>query len=352
MFIDPHVHLRDFNQKEKETVKHGLEVARDVGLDAVFDMPNTDPALLTRETIEDRLRLARDADVPEVFYGVYGGLTTDAEQVKRIVELAQKEGQVVGLKLYAGHSVGNLGIVKPEQQQQLYDQLEILGYEGVLVVHAEKEALMMPEQWNPLQPLSHCFARPAKAEVESVKDQIYFAKSANFKGKLHIAHISSPRAVDEVVEAKKHGLKISSGVCPHHLFYSWGQMNQPQGLLWKMNPPLRDPGSQHELLTYLRQGKIDLLETDHAPHTQKDKLEHPYCSGMTSLAWWPWFTRYLQAEKFTARQIRQLTFDNTRELFNLDIVRSSRPMRDRRADYPFNQWKALESRVAAFGGVL
>ena len=68
MYIDSHVHLRDFNQKYKETIKHGLEVAKDSGVDAVFDMPNTDPPIMTRDLVIDRLRLAKEASIDSVFY--------------------------------------------------------------------------------------------------------------------------------------------------------------------------------------------------------------------------------------------------------------------------------------------
>jgi len=90
MFIDSHVHFRDFNQKHKETVRHGLEVARDSGLDAVFDMPNTDPPIMTRDLVQDRLRIAKDADVPEVFYGLYMGVTGKPEQIRRAVDIYLK----------------------------------------------------------------------------------------------------------------------------------------------------------------------------------------------------------------------------------------------------------------------
>ena len=87
MFFDAHVHFRDFKQTHKETVRHGLEVARDSGVLAVGDMPNTDPPIMTRNLVEERLRLARQAGVKEVFYGLYMGLTADAEQVSRAVDV-------------------------------------------------------------------------------------------------------------------------------------------------------------------------------------------------------------------------------------------------------------------------
>ncbi len=277
MYIDSHVHFRDFNQQHKETIRHGLEVARDSGLDAVFDMPNTDPPIMTRDLIVDRLRLARNADVPEVFYGVYMGLTADPEQVKCAVEIYREFQRVIGMKLYAGHSVGNLGVITEEDQRAVYRTLAKEGYDGVLAVHCEKESHLKPKLWDPKQPVSHCFARPENAEVESVSDQLRLVHETRFKGKLHIAHISSPKAVDLVVEAKEQGMDVSCGICPHHFIYDWNQMYDKNGLLWKMNPPLRGPGPREEIFQLLRDGKIDWIETDHAPHTLNEKLNNPIC---------------------------------------------------------------------------
>src|SRR3989344_4422088 len=183
MYIDPHVHFRDFNQKNKETIAHGLEVARDSGIDAVFDMPNTDPPILTRELVVERLILARDANIPEVFYGLHMGLSADVEQVKRAVAIAREFDQVRSMKLYAGHSVGNLGVIKIEDQAKVYSTLASEGYKGVLMVHSEKEDELHANLWNPESPISHCHTRPEKAEVESVRDQITLARQHNFQGK-------------------------------------------------------------------------------------------------------------------------------------------------------------------------
>lgn len=345
MYIDTHVHLRDFKQSHKETVKHGLEVARDSGVDAVFDMPNTDPAITTEEVLIDRLRVARDADVPEVFYGVYLGLTADAEQVKEVVGLTRKYASVVGLKLYAGHSVGNLGVVQFEDQQRIYEVLAKEGYRGVLAVHSEKEGCMDQGKWDPKNPITHCIARPKLAEVSSVEDQIALAFQTNFQGKLHIPHISTVEAVDRVISAKERGLDISSAVCPHHLIFDWRQMEQSDGLLWKMNPPLRNEKTRKIMIDYLRAGKIDWVETDHAPHTLDDKLQLPYMSGIPGLPWWPLFDLYLQQQGFSKQRIEQLTFITAATRFDLDITRSVRPLVKRTTEYAFNPYAVLETKL-------
>ncbi|MBI2044008.1 dihydroorotase, partial [Candidatus Pacearchaeota archaeon] len=155
MYIDPHVHLRDFNQKHKETVKHGLEVARDSGVDAVFEMPNTDPPIMTREIVVERLKLVEQANVPEVFYGLYMGLTADENQIREAVKIHNELfPKVIGMKLYAGHSVGNLGVVTVENQKKVYRILGEENYKGVLAVHSEKELEIESEKWNPVIPIS------------------------------------------------------------------------------------------------------------------------------------------------------------------------------------------------------
>ncbi len=341
MYIDSHVHLRDFKQKHKETIQHGLEVAYDSGLDAVFDMPNTDPPVMTRDLVVDRLRIAKDANVHGVFYGLYIGLAADPEQVKKAVEVYREFPQVIGMKLYAGHSVGNLGVVTEESQRAVYETLARDGYDGVLAVHCEKETYLHPESWNPGKPITHCYARPEKAEIESVEDQLRLVREIGFNGKLHIAHISSPKAVDLVVEAKEQGVDASCGICPHHFIYDWSQMHHGNGLLWKMNPPLREPASRERIFQYLKDGKINWIETDHAPHTLEEKTKNPYMSGIPGIAWWPLFEEFLRQHNFSDKQIEELTFSNIAKRYGIDIQLSRRNIKDRRADYPFDPYKKI-----------
>lgn len=346
MFIDAHVHLRDFHrQAHKETIAHGLLVARDSGLDAVFDMPNTDPPIMTRELVIERLNLAKAADVPEVFYGLYMGLTADPEQVKKAVEIYREFPQVVGVKLYAGHSVGNLGVIRLEDQYTVYKILTAEGYDGALAVHAEKESELEPNKWNPREPISHCHARPEEAEIASIGDQLTLIEQVGFGGKLHIAHISVPGAVELVNQAQARGVNVSSGVCPHHLIYDWQQMTAEKGILWKMNPPLRSPESKEKMLQLLRDGNIDWIETDHAPHLLTEKTQAPFMSGIPGIPWWPMFEEYLRRHDFADAEIERLTFTNVIERFDLDISRTRREIKDRRGDYPFNSYKVIEKEL-------
>ncbi len=292
--IDPHVHLRDWAQAEKETLHHGLSVAYRAGLDAVFEMPNTDPPLVTRDAI---LRRIDDADAARarlgirIFHGLYAGLTAVPRQIEEAVR-AWKElfPRVVGLKLYAGHSTGKMGIVDPREQALVYRTLAALGFTGVLAVHCEKEDLLRPSEWDPARPVSHARARPPAAEVASVHDQKTFARAAHFRGTLHVCHISTPWALDllrgrheEGAVEEPPGYRVTCGLTPHHALLDANMMESGEGLLLKVNPPLRPLPFPAAMLQRLREGDIDWIETDHAPHTRRDKVEG-FASGFPGVS--------------------------------------------------------------------
>ena len=344
MIIDTHIHTRDFNEAEKETISHALEVAKDSGISAIFAMPNTQPATIDEEMILAHQQKVREANIPEVLYGVYFGITPDIEQVKQAVALSRKYHPfIVGGKIYLGHSTNNLGVIKEEDQYKVLETLASEGYNGVLFAHAEKESCISPQLWNQQTPISHCIVRSEQAELDSVNDLIKIATETKLKAKIHVAHISSPAAVNLVNEAKQY-LNISCGVTFHHLIYDMNQMLQPNGILWKMNPPLRQEGYPNQLLEQLRKGEIDWIETDHAPHTLKGKLEG-FASGIPALPWWPVMSTYLHQNNFTEQQIEKITYNNAAKRFQLDIPKNHRPIKDRRADYPFNPFEKLEQVV-------
>ncbi|MCK4650219.1 dihydroorotase [Candidatus Pacearchaeota archaeon] len=318
MIIDPHVHLRDEEQSYKTTIAIGLKEAKKSGVIAVFDMPNSYSPVTTRKRALERLSIAKRAN-SSVFYGTYIGLTSDSAQVREAVKThAELFPKVVGLKLFAGHSVGNLGVIEEGDQKELYESLD--KYRGVLVVHCEKEAFLKPELWDAQNPITHCMARPPKAELKSIEDQVKFAHEANFQGTLHIAHISTPEAVNFVNGIRRdiRNLKITCGATPHHLFMYDEMMNGESGLMLKMNPPLRTKKEQEGLLECLRRGEIDWIETDHAPHTEDEKLNPPYMSGIPGLHRWPSVIERLRKMSFSEQQIQNLTFNNVIKTFKLN----------------------------------
>ncbi|MCH7568809.1 MAG: hypothetical protein IIA87_05295, partial [Nanoarchaeota archaeon] len=197
----------------------------------------------------------------------------------------------------------------------------------------------------PEAPISHCFARPEIAETESIRDQMGFAFMTGFRGKLHFVHVSTSLGVDYINLAKQRGLDVSCGVCPHHFYFNWNDMWGDDGIELKMNPPLREPGEPEKLLEALRDGRIDFVETDHAPHTWNDKYK--LCaSGVPALAWWPVFEEFLKLRDFTERRIEEVMFKKPIERFGVDIgIRKRRRIVDHRGDYAFNPWWRMEEEV-------
>ena len=260
--IDPHVHLRDWNQSNRETVEHGIRQALSAGIDSIFDMPNTDPPILHRTEVVSRLKLGEEVSKKnKTYYHLYIGLTFDKDQIKQAVELYNEFfPSVIGLKMFVSNSTGNMGILKLESQKEIYFMLKALNYTGVLAVHCENESFFnLNETYN-------SFKRPSKAEVEAVRNQISFSQEAGFGGTLHICHISVPESLKLVKEARKKS-KITCGITAHHALFNIEGKNRNL----RMNPPLRSRIEQEAMLEELKNGNIDWVESDHAPHTIIDK---------------------------------------------------------------------------------
>ncbi|MDA3950197.1 MAG: dihydroorotase [Spirochaeta sp.] len=287
--IDPHVHVRDWAQREKETIAHAAALAWRVGLSGLFEMPNTDPPLTTGDAIVRRIADAdaalEAASVP-LFHGLYGGITADPRQLAEVVAAhAKLFPRVVGLKLYAGHSTGNMGVVTAGEQERVWNTLGRLNYRGVVAVHAETEALLEPHRWDPAHPISHGHARPPAAEEHSVAQQIRLATAAGFQGALHICHVTTPEALELIVATRGHlSFHVRVGVTPHHLILNESVASRSAIPEWRVNPPLRDVARVRNLRERLYNGEIDWIESDHAPHTWKDK-----CDGAAGLPGIPAF---------------------------------------------------------------
>ncbi len=267
---DPHVHFRDWNQSQKETVAHGMLTGAQAGFDVFFDMPNTNPPVTSPDLVQKRLELGAQAEREvkaagfEVHYHLYLGITPDEDQIKQMVSAYNKFfPRVCGLKMFASQSTGNMGIIGRDRQSQIYKRLSELDYRGVLAVHCEKEELFTDSA-------RHSLRRPPISEQQSVLDQIECAEEANFKGTLHIAHVSTKGALEQIRAARKRGvIRVTCGATPHHIL-----MNSDfETDMVKMNPPLRDEENRLAIYEALFDGTIDWIESDHAPHTLEDKLK-------------------------------------------------------------------------------
>ncbi len=325
MKIDPHVHLRDgASQRHKETLRHGFLMAWKAGLSAVFEMPNTIPALTSEPVINKRIKAGEKAlkelQLP-LFHGILPGITASEKQIREVVDIWKRLfPKIPGLKMFAGQSTGNMGITEYEEQQQVYRNLTRQDYNGVLMVHCEKESLLRPELFDPQNPETHLAARPPEAEIESLRDQIELAEKEGFGGTLHICHISVPESL-EILEEKRKTVPffITCGITPHHALLSVDEMKKPDGLMLKVNPPLRSEVMQKQMFAALLNGRIDWIETDHAPHTVKEKMED-YASGIPGLQFYSRFIEILYKNGLSGEMVEALTFGNIIRTFSIPVA--------------------------------
>ena len=337
---DPHVHLRDWNQSSKETVVHGMLTGAKAGFDIFFDMPNCNPPLTDRTTIEKRILLGEKAENElkkqgfDVHYHVYCGITQEHSQIREMVKAYDDLfPRVCGMKMFASQSTGNMGIIDPEAQKAVHRALAEENYRGVIAVHCEKESLFRPDE-----PV-HSLRRPPESEEASVRDQISFAEEAGFKGTLHIAHISTAGALEAVREARKRNIiRITCGATPHHILLN----TDNESAIVKMNPPLRDEQDRKAIWNGLFDGTINWIESDHAPHTLEDKKSG--ASGLPGFEGMLLTIRKLREAGIPEQRLTELLCTNALREFGINEESDAVPVvtdemiRQAKAAYPFSVW--------------
>ncbi len=339
--IDPHVHFRDFNQKEKETILHGMKTGLEAGFNIFLDMPNTNPPLTDRDTVIMRLEEGEKAvkairseyGEVDLHYSIYLGLTDDEREICEMVSLYRELfPSVCALKLFASQSTGNMGIVEKEKQERIYALLSSLDYRGFLAVHAEKESLFNHNETE------HSKVRCPESEVSSVSDQIESVLKTGFKGNLHIAHISTGGALELVSQAKRDGMRISCGATPHHSILTV----KNEGVFTKMNPPLRSSKDRDRVIEGLFDGTIDWAESDHAPHTLSDKMKG--ASGIPGIEGMLRMIVFLRKEGMSEERLNELFALNAVKTFALPWKASPVPVvtfdmiEKAGREYPFSAW--------------
>ncbi len=315
--IDPHVHFRD-EEQSFYTIRKGRDEADRQGVGAVVDMPNTKRPRLTVTDCEARMDLARKEGVTEGYY-IYVGVTSDPDQIREAVKAYSTIPGVVGIKLYAGRSTGNLAVTNREDLRTVFRILKLMGYEGPVMIHAESVDLEFPSKWDPEKPASWNEVKPPGAEIRSIIDLIGIIPDSGFAGHVHICHITTPWGVMLVNDAKS-WMKISCGATPHHMTLSTLDMEAQVGVKYKVNPPLRDHVMMMEMRELLKQGKIDWIESDHAPHPaslktyNKGTKPEDYASGIPSLERYAVFLTTMRDWGISSEQIDAMTYGNIRKV--------------------------------------
>src|SRR5580704_6911873 len=260
--IDVHVHFRDPGYPHKEDFESGTAAAAFGGVTTVFDMPNTIPPTGTAETLA--------AQKAHVDFGLYGLLGEDT--IAHVPELVA--GGVIGFKLYMGNTFGKIPSPSTGAMLEAFETVTPTGKR--ISLHAETNSIMERRETRLREagrtdPLAHLASRPAVVAVEAVSRAAILAEWTG--ARIHILHISSADELAPLREAKARGVDITGETGPHYLMLSADDYVRLGGVI-RVNPPVREARNQDPLWAALADGTIDMIATDHAPHTPEEKTRN------------------------------------------------------------------------------
>jgi dihydroorotase len=265
--IDVHVHFRDPGYPHKEDFASGTAAAAFGGVTTVFDMPNTIPPVGTPELLAAKHEMA--AKKAHVDFGLYALLGEDT--IAHAPELAKT---AIGFKLYMGNTFG--AIPTPSTGAML-EAFEVVAPTGKRIsLHAETNSIMVRRELRMrdagrVDPLAHIASRPAVVAIEAVSRAAILAEWTG--ARIHILHISSADELRPLREAKARGVDITGETCPQYLFLSTDDYARFGGVI-RVNPPVREKRNQEPLFKALADGTVDMVATDHAPHSVEEKTRN------------------------------------------------------------------------------
>jgi dihydroorotase len=261
--IDTQVHFREPGNEHKEDLASGSLAAVLGGVTAVFEMPNTAPPTTTRAAIEDKLARAKGRMWCD--HAFYAGATP--QNIGALAELERMPG-VCGIKAFLGSSTGTLLLSRPD------DILAALkaGRRRV-AVHSEDEDRMIQRKHlaERGKPQTHPVWRDAESARLSTERVLGLARAAGRR--LHVLHVTTGDEIPLLAAAKD---LATAETTPQHLTLSAPECYERLGTYAQMNPPIRDESHRAALWDAVRQGVIDVIGSDHAPHTREEKdREYP-----------------------------------------------------------------------------
>lgn len=259
--IDVHAHLHDPKYLHRENFKNGTTAAAAGGVTSVIVMP-LDTPMLTRAEIERVIKAGKRYAL--IDFSLHAG-NMAASALKQVHAIAG-----LGIKSFKIFTCMPYGVDEKTLHQFM---LEIKDIGGIAFVHAEDDKIIRECTKQLLEagrkdPLAHAESRPNEAEEKAVKRVLKFTKRAGCN--LHLAHLTTKQGVELVKKAKAQRLRMTTEVCPHHLLFAKEDM-QTHGAYLKVNPSLKTREDCSALWDALAEGIIDIVATDHAPGTRKEK---------------------------------------------------------------------------------
>ena len=270
--IDDQVHFREPGLTDKEDLAHASRACAKGGVTSFLEMPNTIPNATTQKLIDDKLAIASKASL--VNYGFYIGATpNNVNDLKHAV-------RTPGIKIFIGSSTGDLLV-------DSQDALEAIFAETTLPIcaHCEDETTVNRNKATHAgntDVATHSKIRDHEAALIATARAIDLAE--RHQHRFHVLHVSTGDEVDLIRAAKAKHDFVTAEACPHHLFFSIDDYER-LGSLVKMNPSIKTKDDNARIFAGLLDGTIEVIATDHAPHSMADKnLPYPQCpSGLPAV---------------------------------------------------------------------
>lgn len=262
--IDAHVHFREPGYTQKEDWQTGTAAAAMGGVTTVFEMPNTHPPTRSLKELQEKQAFAEKAHVD---FGIYGLLAED--NIAEIPELI--DGGVNAFKCFMGNTFGNLPSPSTGAMLEGFERIAPSGLR--ISLHAETASIMAWRQ-SRLEaaglndPLHHIAARPEIVAIEAVSRAALLAEWTG--ARVHVLHISSAGELQPLADAKRRGVDITGETCPCYLFLC-SEDYARLGSVIRVNPPVRERKDSEAIWQALQSGIVDMIATDHAPHTLEEK---------------------------------------------------------------------------------
>ena len=264
--IDDQVHFREPGLTHKEDLHHASHACAKGGVTTFLEMPNTNPNTIDQAQLE--AKLARAAEVSLVNYGFYIGATPD-----NVAEL-KKATRTPGIKIFIGSSTGNLLVDRQEDLEAIFAETTL-----PITAHCEDESTIQ-ENWKRYAETTdvadHSRIRDHLAAMVATRRALDLA--FRHQHRFHVLHVSTG---DETELLKDHRDLITAEACPHHLFFNVGDYER-LGTLIQMNPSIKTAEDNQRLWKALQDGDIQVIATDHAPHTWEEK-QQPYPASPSGL---------------------------------------------------------------------
>ncbi|PTD93442.1 dihydroorotase [archaeon SCG-AAA382B04] len=250
--IDVHVHFRDFKEKHKEDWETGSKAAAAGGVTTVFDHPNTNPPIKTKEAFDKKKKRAEKKSF--VDFGINGAATEDSD----LKGLAKRGVSAFGEIFYTQR--GKLGLPH-EKANQILSEINELDKKAC--IHAEDRGVLKKgkKRFEERDKINYPQSRPKSAETRAINEILKITQ----KQDLHFCHITTKQGAKIIARTNN-----TSEITPHHLFFEKKDFEE-QGSFLKTNPPIRKSKNRAWLWKLFRANKIDILASDHAPHTLDEK---------------------------------------------------------------------------------